>query len=53
MNGSADRQRSFARIEEAIAAIRAGRMVIVADDKDRENGDDLTIAATLLVFDKK
>jgi 3,4-dihydroxy 2-butanone 4-phosphate synthase / GTP cyclohydrolase II len=45
VSGSSDRQRSFARIEEAIAAIRAGRMVIVADDKDRENEGDLTIAA--------
>jgi 3,4-dihydroxy 2-butanone 4-phosphate synthase / GTP cyclohydrolase II len=44
-NGSADRQVSFARIEEAIAAIRAGKMVIVADDKERENEGDLTIAA--------
>src|SRR6201998_4110165 len=36
---------SFARIDEAIAAIRAGRMVIVADDEDRENEGDLTMAA--------
>jgi len=36
---------SFARIDEAIAAIRAGQMVIVADDEDRENEGDLTIAA--------
>ena len=35
----------FARIEDAIAAIRAGRMVIVVDDADRENEGDLTIAA--------
>ena len=35
----------FARIEEAIAAIRAGKMVIVADDEDRENEGDLTMAA--------
>jgi 3,4-dihydroxy 2-butanone 4-phosphate synthase / GTP cyclohydrolase II len=35
----------FARIEDAIAAIRAGRMVIVVDDEDRENEGDLTIAA--------
>jgi 3,4-dihydroxy 2-butanone 4-phosphate synthase / GTP cyclohydrolase II len=45
VDGSADQQGSFARIEEALAAIRAGRMVIVADDKDRENEGDLTIAA--------
>src|SRR5207302_8360213 len=35
----------FARVEDAIAAIRAGRMVIVVDDEDRENEGDLTIAA--------
>jgi 3,4-dihydroxy 2-butanone 4-phosphate synthase/GTP cyclohydrolase II len=35
----------FARIEDAIAAIRAGKMVIVVDDEDRENEGDLTIAA--------
>jgi hypothetical protein len=35
----------FARIEDAIAAIRAGQMIIVVDDEDRENEGDLTIAA--------
>src|SRR5271155_4444699 len=35
----------FARVEDAIAAIRAGKMVIVVDDGDRENEGDLTIAA--------
>jgi 3,4-dihydroxy 2-butanone 4-phosphate synthase/GTP cyclohydrolase II len=35
----------FARIDEAIASIRAGNMVIVVDDEDRENEGDLTIAA--------
>jgi 3,4-dihydroxy 2-butanone 4-phosphate synthase/GTP cyclohydrolase II len=35
----------FAPIVEAIEAIRAGRMVIVVDDEDRENEGDLTIAA--------
>ncbi|MFQ5662694.1 MAG: 3,4-dihydroxy-2-butanone-4-phosphate synthase [Terriglobia bacterium] len=35
----------FASIEEAIEDIRAGRMVIVVDDEDRENEGDLTIAA--------
>jgi 3,4-dihydroxy 2-butanone 4-phosphate synthase/GTP cyclohydrolase II len=37
--------RPFARVEDAIAAIRAGQMVIVVDDEDRENEGDLTIAA--------
>jgi 3,4-dihydroxy 2-butanone 4-phosphate synthase/GTP cyclohydrolase II len=35
----------FAPIEEAIESIRAGRMVIVVDDANRENEGDLTIAA--------
>src|SRR5213082_3909140 len=35
----------FSRIEDAIEAMRAGRMVIVVDDADRENEGDLTIAA--------
>ena len=39
------RSDAFARIEDAIAAIRAGEMVIVADDEDRENEGDLTMAA--------
>jgi len=39
------RTHSFASIENAIAAIRAGQMVIVVDDEDRENEGDLTIAA--------
>ena len=36
---------SFATIEEAIEDIRAGRMVVVCDDEDRENEGDLTMAA--------
>lgn len=32
-------------IEEAIKEIKAGRMVILIDDKDRENEGDLTMAA--------
>jgi 3,4-dihydroxy 2-butanone 4-phosphate synthase/GTP cyclohydrolase II len=44
--GGAPRRKSvFAPIEEAIEAIRAGRMIIVVDDEDRENEGDLTIAA--------
>src|SRR5271168_76845 len=35
----------FAEVEEAIAEIRAGRMVVVVDDEDRENEGDLTLAA--------
>ena len=35
----------FDTIEEALADLRAGRMVIVADDEDRENEGDLVCAA--------
>ena len=35
----------FSTIEEAIEAIRGGRIVIVIDDEDRENEGDLTVAA--------
>ena len=35
----------FARIEDALEAVHAGRIVIVVDDADRENEGDLTIAA--------
>lgn len=34
-----------ASIPEAIEEIRAGRMVVVVDDEDRENEGDLTVAA--------
>ena len=36
---------AFVTIEEAIEDIRAGRMVVVCDDEDRENEGDLTLAA--------
>ena len=36
----------FAPIEQAIKAIRAGEMIIVVDDEDRENEGDLTMAAS-------
>ncbi len=36
---------SFAPIPEAVEAFRAGRMVVIVDDEDRENEGDLTIAA--------
>src|SRR6201991_680728 len=35
----------FASIEEAIQDIRAGRMIVLVDDEDRENEGDLTMAA--------
>jgi len=36
---------SFATIPEAIEELRAGRMLVVVDDEDRENEGDLTMAA--------
>jgi 3,4-dihydroxy-2-butanone 4-phosphate synthase len=38
----------FASIEEAIRELRAGRMVVVVDDEDRENEGDLTMAAEMI-----
>jgi 3,4-dihydroxy 2-butanone 4-phosphate synthase / GTP cyclohydrolase II len=35
----------FADVSEAVAEIKAGRMVVVVDDEDRENEGDLTLAA--------
>src|SRR2546421_3119382 len=36
---------TFASIPEAMEEMRAGRMLVVVDDEDRENEGDLTIAA--------
>jgi 3,4-dihydroxy 2-butanone 4-phosphate synthase/GTP cyclohydrolase II len=36
---------AFASVEEAIEDIRAGKMVVVVDDPDRENEGDLVLAA--------
>lgn len=36
---------AFASIEEAVAAYKAGKMIILMDDEDRENEGDLCIAA--------
>jgi 3,4-dihydroxy 2-butanone 4-phosphate synthase / GTP cyclohydrolase II len=38
----------FSQMEEVIEDIRAGKMVIVCDDEDRENEGDLTMAAELV-----
>ena len=38
----------FGTVEKAIADIKAGRMIIVADDEDRENEGDLICAAPLV-----
>jgi 3,4-dihydroxy 2-butanone 4-phosphate synthase/GTP cyclohydrolase II len=40
-----DRKPPFATVEEALEEIRAGRMIVLVDDEDRENEGDLTMAA--------
>lgn len=42
---------SFHAIEDAVAAIREGRMIIVVDDADRENEGDLVCAAEKVTAD--
>ncbi|HYZ86622.1 MAG TPA: 3,4-dihydroxy-2-butanone-4-phosphate synthase [Bryobacteraceae bacterium] len=39
---------AFASIPEALEDFRAGRMLVVVDDEDRENEGDLTLAAELV-----
>jgi 3,4-dihydroxy 2-butanone 4-phosphate synthase/GTP cyclohydrolase II len=48
---SKDEIMPFDRVEDAIEDIRQGRMVIVADDEDRENEGDLVMAASLVTPD--
>jgi 3,4-dihydroxy 2-butanone 4-phosphate synthase/GTP cyclohydrolase II len=43
--GASKRSGPFARIEDAVEALQAGKIIIVVDDEDRENEGDLTIAA--------
>lgn len=40
-----EKEFEFATIEQAIADIKAGKMVLVTDDEDRENEGDLIMAA--------
>jgi 3,4-dihydroxy 2-butanone 4-phosphate synthase / GTP cyclohydrolase II len=44
----AERDGPFDPIEEAIADVRAGKMVVVLDDEDRENEGDLVMAAQMV-----
>lgn len=41
----------IATVEEAVADIKAGKMVIICDDEDRENEGDLAMAAELVTPD--
>ena len=44
----ASRRFEFAGIDVALRELRAGRMVVVVDDEDRENEGDLTMAAEMV-----
>jgi 3,4-dihydroxy 2-butanone 4-phosphate synthase/GTP cyclohydrolase II len=41
----------FATVDAALEAIRAGQMIVVVDDEDRENEGDLTMAASKVTPD--
>ena len=43
-----DDEFEFASIDDAIRELRAGRMIVVIDDEDRENEGDLTMAAEMV-----
>ena len=40
------KQFEFASIEDGVRDLKAGRMIVVIDDEDRENEGDLIMAAT-------
>jgi 3,4-dihydroxy 2-butanone 4-phosphate synthase/GTP cyclohydrolase II len=44
MTGSSENP-TFATVEEALGELRAGRMIVILDDEDRENEGDLACAA--------
>jgi 3,4-dihydroxy 2-butanone 4-phosphate synthase / GTP cyclohydrolase II len=46
--GLSENPSPFDSIEDAIADIRAGKMVVVLDDEDRENEGDLVMAAQMV-----
>jgi 3,4-dihydroxy 2-butanone 4-phosphate synthase/GTP cyclohydrolase II len=48
LTASLEKASPFDSIEEAIKDIRAGKMVIVLDDEDRENEGDLVMAAQMV-----
>src|SRR5215475_5836555 len=41
-------QSVFSSIEAALGELRAGRMIVIVDDEDRENEGDLMMAAELV-----
>ena len=49
MSGNQDnKQHKLNTIEEAIEDIKAGKVIIVVDDEDRENEGDFVVAAELI-----
>src|SRR3984893_17187999 len=38
----------FAEVEKSLKELRSGRMIVIADDEDRENEGDLVIAAEMV-----
>lgn len=38
----------FGEIEEALSELRSGRLIVIADDDDRENEGDLVVAAEMV-----
>ena len=47
-DNSNEEEFEFASIEDALCELRAGRMIVVVDDEDRENEGDLTMAAEMI-----
>ncbi len=43
-----DQSRVFALIDQAVEDLRAGRMVVIVDDEDRENEGDVAMAAEMI-----
>ena len=47
-SAASEQSRVFVSIDAAIEELRAGRMIVVVDDEDRENEGDLTMAAEMV-----
>src|SRR5215813_5177342 len=47
-----NRNSAFCTIDEALAELRAGRIVVLCDDEDRENEGDLICPAELITPEK-
>jgi len=48
VDNSNEEEFEFASVEDALGELRAGRMIVVVDDEDRENEGDLTMAAEMI-----